>query len=1093
MEAAPESSANGGVATAAGLRFQYLAAVDALLDALSTGHDFEFTTEDDTNDVVDFAVRPGGDAPVIVAQAKAAVDGALGDPVGVTEFVEIAVRLVDVNADRRRIVTNRRPGPSTTRMLSILRASSLPLRKEAVIGSVSYRSRAAVGALLAPLSDDQLQRLRTVELDARVDERRLDESVVAERVRSLRRIRSVAIGTASSMVLIRYLVAEVLRMSSSRIGRSLTESEASALIMQDSRVLATVLGKYEIGGPIGRVPQVPSVRRPDEERVICSALPPDHVERRVRRLVLTGASGIGKSALARWYEDTRAGGYDVRLWIDASTESTIEADIRDFLGATAPKDGPVDQAFRAFLEHSPATWLLVFDNARSRATVERWLPAVGHVDVLATAVDPTAWSGWTRCSIPEMRHEEALALLFDRLGGAPTTVEEMRSATRITEGLGYWPLALELAGAYLSASGRGLHATDDYIRELTDRIADDPGLMPAEYVTHPTLLGAVFIALDDLRRRDAMTRGLRAQRLLEAATVFDLESIPLAIAVRTAALVEANDAVPERSPSAIEIDDACLRLHATALAKRSTAAGPYSERLRINDVVAHVVRQLFSEEDLLRCAVLAQVVLDDVVRSAGEQRNFAAVHTLVPSARALLSIGTRLQLLTPFALLLLGNIAGAFAVGGQHRNALALLTTELELLEVNSLDAPVLRAKIEAQRLRSLLYVDPSPAQLEAALTAAIEAAVVSGLNAESEPELPEVERAWTQVTSIIHQSLNLVESTGHLPIHIVETAREHFSKWAGNSASDPWDVDGVEGLLRAGAAPQQILERLQAVDDQSAPLEARVQRAGLLIEVLAELHLWQRVEVALDAALALTESNGLGVGAIRDALINCLRPAAQTALLLGDLGALSLEGAIRAVLERDEPDTPVDQARAAVFGMAIRAATGPLGELEACFAAVDAASLVPGARVRSTVFDLQTLGAVRRVLDMRVHLDGSPVLAADIGVARFDDGRGLLRLRMSRVVAEAVRSSVDVRVASAKWAEHPAGLLVIVSDDLHRIAFWASRAGSLWYAEAGDAADADFCMVVARLNDAWWKWDDLQLSEQDGSWSVTIPLAGRR
>lgn len=69
------NSAIGGTATAAGIGFQYLATIEALLDRLEeTPGDFTLTTEDPRGEILDFSIDIEGEM-FLAAQAKAAVDG----------------------------------------------------------------------------------------------------------------------------------------------------------------------------------------------------------------------------------------------------------------------------------------------------------------------------------------------------------------------------------------------------------------------------------------------------------------------------------------------------------------------------------------------------------------------------------------------------------------------------------------------------------------------------------------------------------------------------------------------------------------------------------------------------------------------------------------------------------------------------------------------------------------------------------------------------------------------------------------------------------------------------------------------------------
>jgi hypothetical protein len=152
---------------------------------------------------------------------------------------------------------------------------------------------------------------------------------------------------------------------------------------------------------------------------------------------------------------------------------------------------------QAVLAAYPADWLLVFDNAQDRASVEAFLPPGGRGRVLVTSQNPQ-WPGQA-LDVPVLGAEIAAQFLVNRTGDT-----NKAAAAELSVELGGLPLALEQAGAYVQASGDSLAR---YLALFRQRRAD---LLargePTGY--HKTVAMTWALAFEQLEQSDPGAGGL---------------------------------------------------------------------------------------------------------------------------------------------------------------------------------------------------------------------------------------------------------------------------------------------------------------------------------------------------------------------------------------------------------------------------------------------------------------------------------------------------------------------------------------------------------------------------------------------------------
>jgi tetratricopeptide (TPR) repeat protein len=192
--------------------------------------------------------------------------------------------------------------------------------------------------------------------------------------------------------------------------------------------------------------------------------------------VLQGPGGVGKTALAVEYAYRHRAEFDTIWWVRAEEPATLVGDLADLAVALhLPGADQADQqltalAVRRWLEDHDR-WLLVLDNAQAPDTstgldsplacLVDLLPQVLHGQVLVTSRD----AGWEEhadlAELEVLTPEEAVKFLLvrSRSGGAATAAE-------VAELLGWLPLALEQAGAYIRETRLPLATYLDRLRQF---------------------------------------------------------------------------------------------------------------------------------------------------------------------------------------------------------------------------------------------------------------------------------------------------------------------------------------------------------------------------------------------------------------------------------------------------------------------------------------------------------------------------------------------------------------------------------------------------------------------------------------------------
>jgi tetratricopeptide (TPR) repeat protein len=192
--------------------------------------------------------------------------------------------------------------------------------------------------------------------------------------------------------------------------------------------------------------------------------------------VITALGGVGKTALARQYAEKFWRCYREIYWADCRLQLVSElARIHDIM-----RPEPV---YAALKDADKATWvrqelnqgggrplrLLILDNAEDQRSVLEWIPTTGRCHTLITSRFTEWKKEFELCPVWLLEPEPARELLLRRAGKREAD-GETEIVDEVAQKLGYLPLALEQAAAYVENQGPGFRYAD-YLRLYTEHEA----------------------------------------------------------------------------------------------------------------------------------------------------------------------------------------------------------------------------------------------------------------------------------------------------------------------------------------------------------------------------------------------------------------------------------------------------------------------------------------------------------------------------------------------------------------------------------------------------------------------------------------------
>lgn len=214
-----------------------------------------------------------------------------------------------------------------------------------------------------------------------------------------------------------------------------------------------------------RISNVPYLRNPrftgreDKLKQIHEALISDNKVAVSQPVAVCGLGGIGKTQTAVEYTYLYRAEYEFIFWVKADSEDSIISGyvgIAKLLNLPVKNDSDQKNIVSAVLNwfRTHESWLLVFDNADEISFVKNYLPPdpKGHI-LLTSRIRVFDSLEITRLvEMDEMSPKEAKSFLFKKTMRTDLQQSEIEALEKLVHELGYLPLALEQAGAYIYAN-----------------------------------------------------------------------------------------------------------------------------------------------------------------------------------------------------------------------------------------------------------------------------------------------------------------------------------------------------------------------------------------------------------------------------------------------------------------------------------------------------------------------------------------------------------------------------------------------------------------------------------------------------------------
>jgi tetratricopeptide (TPR) repeat protein len=243
-------------------------------------------------------------------------------------------------------------------------------------------------------------------------------------------------------------------------------------------------------------------------------------------LALCGLGAVGKTQIALAYAINNGYLYDTIWWVNAENESAILNSYRNLLTQKEiiKKDITYEKndilySVRAWMLQNQ-NWLFVYDNAEKEADLTPYLPISNTGHILITTRNPHWRDVGKKIDVDVFLPDEAVEFLERfNLDGSADDAEELAGE------LGYLPLALDQAAAYMSENKKSYREYIDLLKKYRLEMFGEVGYESTSY--KETVATTWNISLDEIDNENA-------KQLLRLFAFLAPDNIPKDIFTQTA-------------------------------------------------------------------------------------------------------------------------------------------------------------------------------------------------------------------------------------------------------------------------------------------------------------------------------------------------------------------------------------------------------------------------------------------------------------------------------------------------------------------------------------------------------------------------------
>lgn len=309
-----------------------------------------------------------------------------------------------------------------------------------------------------------------------------------------------------------------------------------------------------------------------------------------------GLGGVGKTQLATEFAYQHAYEYDLVWWLRAEETATLTNDLAALAVPlnlpekdTRETDVIVAAVLRWLTQHH--SWLLIYDNARGAEELRALLPKHRAGHMLITSRNPVWGNLASKLEVTTLPPADAVKFLLERTGQT-----DAAAAEKLAEELGYLPLALEQAAAYIEASQETLTGYLELFRTRRRELwADEPA--PPDH-DDGTVATTWLISFAEAQQQCPV-----AADLLRLCAFLAPDNIPLDV------LCAGAEHLPESLAQTLTDQVACNK--AIAALRRYSLIEKKDDNLSLHRLVQTVTRDQMSEDEQKLWAEVAVNIIDD--------------------------------------------------------------------------------------------------------------------------------------------------------------------------------------------------------------------------------------------------------------------------------------------------------------------------------------------------------------------------------------------------------------------------------------------------------------------------------------------------